>query len=236
MINKNKILWKSETHPGFRTRGGNLRDTKQQTNDRMTDWAGRESRTTKLCCETNRWLSCWLKPSPIPFFYVNEGVKQLCDLWGSRGKQFDALFLRCCCGFDAKSRIQSKSKGKLTVRHWRKVVCSLLWIVLSNTSNCLDETQDVSKWLYVHGSTMRMGGYLDNLFRETYEAPEEMHHSILIGLAASGGLQGRGGRVTPERPLWGSTEVKLMFTRYGTRRSKAAVRSNRSHIKMHQVL
>lgn len=153
MINKNKILWKSETHPGFRTRGGNLRDTKQQTNDRMTDWAGRESRTTKLCCETNRWLSCWLKPSPIPFFYVNEGVTQLCDLWGSRGKQFDALFLRCCRGFDAKSRIQSKSKGKLTVRHWRKVVCSLLWIVLSNTSNCLDETQDVSKWLYVHGST-----------------------------------------------------------------------------------
>ena len=77
---------------------------------------------------------------------------------------------------------------------------------------------------------MCIGGYLGNIFRETYKAPEEMHHSILIGLAASGGLQGRGGRMTPERPLWGPTEVKLMLTRW----SKAAVGSHGSHIKMHQ--
>lgn len=121
------------------------------SNKQMTEWligqGGRAEQQNSVVKQTDDWAS------PIPFFYVNEGVKQLCDLWGSRGKQFDALFLRCCRGFDAKSRIQSKSKGKLTVRHWRKVVCSLLWIVLSNTSNCLDETQDVSKWLYVHGST-----------------------------------------------------------------------------------
>lgn len=37
--------------------------------------------------------------------------------------------------------------------------------------------------------------------RRGNNAPEEMHHRVFIGLAASRGLLGRGGRVTPERPL-----------------------------------
>lgn len=37
--------------------------------------------------------------------------------------------------------------------------------------------------------------------RETYEAPEEVDHGVLVGAAAGGGLLRRGGQVAPEGAL-----------------------------------
>lgn len=47
-----------------------------------------------------------------------------------------------------------------------------------------------------------------HLIEETYNAPEEVHHSVFIGPTASGGLLRWRGQVTPERPLGALTEVK----------------------------
>lgn len=63
-----QIWWKNETHPGFRLRRGNLRDTKQQT---TTEWLivqGRKVQQQTLLW--NKQLSCWLKRIPVPFLAV----------------------------------------------------------------------------------------------------------------------------------------------------------------------
>lgn len=56
---------------------------------------------------------------------------------------------------------------------------------------------------------------LYNSTADTYNAPEEMHHSIFIGAAPSGGLLGWGCQVTPERPLKWLTDALYIFTQVG---------------------
>lgn len=58
---------RNETHPGFRTRRGNLRNTKQQR--QQNDWLHRAGKqNSKLCFHIYKCFSCWLKFPPIPFF------------------------------------------------------------------------------------------------------------------------------------------------------------------------
>ena len=81
-----QILWKSETHPGFRTRRGNLRNI---NSNRVTECTGQEKRTTT--------------PPFLFYRHVNGGVTQFVIRGGAEETSLACCFTKCCCNTNAKS-------------------------------------------------------------------------------------------------------------------------------------